>query len=181
MRRHGLTRAGQVTLEEHAASVVTTCRYLVLATSSLGGTPWVTPVYFAASDPWTFWWVSSLETLHSRNVAVNPQVALTVFDATVRFGQAAAVYVAAWAEQCPSARVTEGIAVYAERSLQHGGERWTEASVTGAARLRLYRARASRVDVLNRDAGPDRRIRVWPAKDSGPEDRCRRVDQRSDA
>jgi len=164
MRRQGPARAEEVTPTEHAASVVAKCRYLVLATSSLGGTPWVTPVYFAAGDPWTFWWISSPETLHCRNIAVNPQVALTVFDATARLGQAAAVYAAAWAEQCPSARLAEGIAVYAERSLQHGGDRWNEESVTGTARLRLYRARASRVDVLNRDAGPARRIRVWPAE-----------------
>lgn len=162
MRCPGPTRAGQATPGEHAASVVADCRYLVLATSSLGGTPWVTPVYFATSEPWTFWWVSSPETLHSRNIAVNPQAALTIFDSMARFGQAAAVYAAAWAEQCPAARVTKGIAVYAERSLRHGGDRWDEASVTGAARLRLYRATASRIDVLNRDAGPDRRIRVWP-------------------
>lgn len=164
MRRHGPTRVGEVMPGDHAESVVADCRYLVLATSSLGGTPWVTPVYFAASDPWTFWWVSSPEALHSRNIAANPQVAVTIFDSTAGLGQAAAVYAAAWAQQCPPARVANGIAVYAERSLRHGGDRWDEASVTGAARLRLYRATASWVDVLNRDAGPDRRIRVWAAQ-----------------
>jgi pyridoxamine 5'-phosphate oxidase-like protein len=146
-----------------AESVVHGSRYLVLATATLGGAPWATPVYFAISDPWTFWWVSAPGTRHSRNVAANPQVALTVFDSTVELGAAAAVYAEAGAEQCPAADLAAGIAVFSARSVGHGGDRWDEARVTGSARLRLYRARASTVDVLSRDEGPDRRLRAWAA------------------
>ena len=149
-------------LRRHAESVVSECRYLVLATSTLSGTPWATPVYFATTPRWTFWWVSSPDTRHSRNIAVNPHVALTVFDSSVEVGKAAAVYVEAWADQCPPGQVPGALDAFNERSVTHGGSRWEPSRVTGAARLRLYRATAIRLDVLNRDDGPDRRIPVWP-------------------
>ena len=72
-------------------------RYMVLATSDAEGTPWATPVYFAASDEEHLYWVSSPEARHSRNISVRPDVAITVFDSQVPIGSAEAVYVEATA------------------------------------------------------------------------------------
>ena len=147
-------------LRRHAESVVSECRYLVLATSTLSGTPWATPVYFATTPRWTFWWVSSPDSRHSRNIAVNPHVALTVFDSSVEVGEASAVYADARAEECAPREAAE-IGTYSARSQAHGAAPWTADMVTGEAEFRLYRARASAVWLL-RPRGPDLRVQVYP-------------------
>ena len=145
----------------HAANgVVAANKYLVLATATQGGTPWVTPVYFAHDDLTSFWWVSRPLARHSRLIAANPQVAITVFDSSVAIGRAAAVYAEAWAAQCSEVEVRREIGHYSDRSVRHGVEAWTVEDVTGDAEFRLYRARTARVWLLADDDGPDHRIPI---------------------
>lgn len=158
----GMSRHTQVTPEfTHAANgVVAANKYLVLATATPGGTPWVTPVYFAHDDLTSFWWVSRPLARHSRLIAANPQVAITVFDSSVAIGRAAAVYAEAWAAQCSEVEVRREIGHYSDRSVRHGVEAWTVEDVTGDAEFRLYRARTARVWLLADDDGPDHRIPI---------------------
>jgi hypothetical protein len=46
---------------------------LVLGTADPTGQPWVSPAYFAAADYREFFWVTSSEAGHSRNIAAPPQ------------------------------------------------------------------------------------------------------------
>jgi uncharacterized protein YhbP (UPF0306 family) len=71
--------------------------YMVLATADADGVPWATPVYFAAGDERHLYWVSSPETRHSRNIAMRPEVAITIFDSGVPVGAGEAVYAEATA------------------------------------------------------------------------------------
>nr|WP_169806377.1 pyridoxamine 5'-phosphate oxidase family protein [Herbidospora sakaeratensis] len=72
-------------------------RYLVLATADAEGRPWATPVFFAALDENRLFWVSSPGSRHSRNIAVRPEVAVTVFDSHAPVGGAEALYLEATA------------------------------------------------------------------------------------
>lgn len=73
--------------------------YLVLGTADRDGRPWVSPVFFAQLDPNRFVWVSSPDSRHSRNITYRQTVALTVFNSTVKVGQAEAVYFDGEAQQ----------------------------------------------------------------------------------
>lgn len=143
-----------------ASGVVAANKYLVLATATPGGTPWVTPVYFAHDDLALFWWVSRPQARHSRLIMANPQVAMTVFDSSVAIGRAAAVYAEAWATQCSEVEARREIGHYSHRSVRHGVDPWTVDDVTGDAEFRLYRARTARVWLLADDDGPDHRIPI---------------------
>ena len=55
--------------------IVEANRYLVLATADATGRPWSSPVYFAHDDFTRFFWVSSPDVTHSRNIAVRPLIA----------------------------------------------------------------------------------------------------------
>ena len=55
-------------------------RYLVLATADAAGWPWSSPVYFAHIGFSEFFWISSPDVTHSRNIAVRPEVGIVVFD-----------------------------------------------------------------------------------------------------
>jgi uncharacterized protein YhbP (UPF0306 family) len=147
-------------LWQAADDVVRANKYLVLATATPGGTPWVTPVYFAHDELSSFWWVSRPDARHSRLISANPQVALTVFDSSVAIGGAAAVYAEAWAIECSKSDARREIGHYSERSLLHGVEPWTFDDVTGEAQFRLYRARTARLWLLADDDGPDHRIPI---------------------
>ena len=65
-------------------------RYCVLATADVEGTPWATPVFFAARGTRELFWASAAASRHSRNIAARPMIGITVFDSTVPIGTAEA-------------------------------------------------------------------------------------------
>ena len=64
--------------EEHdlgavARSIIDKHRYMTLGTADADGLPWASPVWYAPRDYREFFWVSSPEARHSRNLAVRPE------------------------------------------------------------------------------------------------------------
>lgn len=147
-------------VSDAALRVIADNKYLVLATATLDGTPWVSPVYFAHDGLTTFWWISRPTSRHSRLIADNPQVAVTILDSTVAIGRATAVYAEATAGQCAAAEVPLEIVQLSRRLEHHGQEAWTVDRVSPPAEFRLYRARTSAAWLLPDDDGPERRIPV---------------------
>ena len=144
-------------LNATARRLIDGAMYLTLATADGDGRPWASPLWFAPAGYAEFLWVSDPEARHSRNLATRPQVAIVIFDSTVRIGAAEAVYVEAVAEQLSGSELEHAIAIYSARSKAVGGREWTLADVNSPARLRLYRAAASAQFVL----GPnDQRVPV---------------------
>lgn len=141
-----------------ARQIIDANLYMVLATADADGRPWATPVYFANSGYGEFFWVSSPERQHSRNIAARPQVGIVVFDSSVPIGAGQGVYMEAEAEEVTGAELERGIEVFSRRSLATGGQAWTTDDVGGAAGLRLYRATASGHSILAKDGSPDHRI-----------------------
>jgi uncharacterized pyridoxamine 5'-phosphate oxidase family protein len=64
-----------------------------LATVSADGRPWNSPVYVAFDANLTFYWSSLKTASHSRNIAANPDIALTIFDSTSPDRTGHAVYI----------------------------------------------------------------------------------------
>jgi len=127
--------------------------YMTLGTADADGVPWVTPVYFSATDDAaTFFWVSSPDARHSRNIAARPEVAVVVFDSRVLVGTATAVYMAGTAAQVEGADLPEAAEVYGARG--HGGRYFAPGELSGDADLRLYRAQISEHHVLVRGGDP---------------------------
>ena len=52
-----------------ARSIIDSNLYLTLGTADENGRPWVSPVYYAPEGYTEFYWVSSPEATHSRNIA----------------------------------------------------------------------------------------------------------------
>ena len=142
-----------------ARRIIDVNRYLTLATADADGRPWATPVWFAPDGYADFVWVSRRDARHSRNIAGRSDVGIVLFDSTVPFGEAEAVYVEALAEEVPAADLELAIASFSARSEAHGASPWRVADVVGSASHRLYRARASAHYLL---VGNDSRIPVDP-------------------
>jgi hypothetical protein len=123
--------------------------YMVLGTADQDGHPWVSPVFYAAEGYRAFYWVSSPQVVHSRNLAVRPGVSIVVFDsrAPVGPGVAGAVYMAATASEVPAGDVEPALAIYPGPEAR-GGRRFTPADVAPPAPYRLYRAEVTEHSVV---------------------------------
>jgi uncharacterized protein YhbP (UPF0306 family) len=132
--------------------IVTGGDYLVLATAGADGTPWASPVFFRADERHDLLWVSVEAARHSRNIAVRPQVAATIFDSTVPVGSAQAVYVSGRAEQVGGAAAGVALGVL-NRGLPEG-KRLTAADLDGEGALRVYRLAVAERFVLARGSDP---------------------------
>lgn len=134
-------------LASYAQGLIDNNAYMTLGTADRDGRPWTSPVYFAAAGLREYYWTSTADAEHSRNLAERPQLSLVVFDSTVAPYTGQAVYVAGEAEELTGADIDRGLEVYPGPA-DRGGSGLTRDDVTGSSPYRLYRATASDVWVL---------------------------------
>jgi hypothetical protein len=123
--------------------------YMVLGTADAGGSAWASPVWFATDDGRDFYWVSSPQARHARNLAVRPQLGIVIFDSTVPPGDGKAVYMSATAADLTGDDIDAGMDVFARGALAAGLATWTRENVVPPARHRIDRAVASEHFVLD--------------------------------
>jgi hypothetical protein len=146
-----------------ARRIIDSIMYLVLGTADESAQPWVSPVYFASAWYKEFYWISSPEVRHSRNIVIRPQVSIVVFDSQTPVGMGQAVYMSAIAEALTGAEFDRGLLIYNgrfENPAEYGVRTIPAADVQAPAPYRLYRATALEHWVLDSEAHPDHRIPV---------------------
>lgn len=166
MQTDGMTDSDE--LAALARAVIDANEYMTLGTADESGRPWVSPVWFAHEGHRELFWVSRPDTRHSRNLAARPEVAIVIFDSRVPISTGQGAYLTGTAAEVPPAEVDRGLAVFTRRSLTAGGHEWHAVDggvdIAGAERadrtLRLYRAIASDVFILDPAATTDTRTRV---------------------
>lgn len=153
----------QPDLEMLARTIIDSVMYMVLGTSDGSGRPWVSPVYFASQRYREFYWMSSPDATHSRNILVRPQVSIVIFDSRVAVGTGQAVYMTAIAGELAQVDMDPGVQIYNGRfqdPAAHGVRMIKSEDVQAPALYRLYRAMAQEYWVLDPNAHPDQRIQV---------------------
>jgi nitroimidazol reductase NimA-like FMN-containing flavoprotein (pyridoxamine 5'-phosphate oxidase superfamily) len=143
--------------DEIARRILDSNSFAVLATADARGLPWATPVWFAQEDYREFYWVSAPGARHSRNIAERPEIAMVVYDPTVKPRHAEAVYMSATAGQ-----TEQGLEVFSRVSMRRGFAEWGPERISGNARVRLYRAVVTEHSILEPRAAIDRRVTVKP-------------------
>jgi hypothetical protein len=141
-----------------ARAVVDANLYMTLGTADQDGRPWVSPVFYAAKGYSEFYWISSLEALHSRNLSARPQVSMVVFDSQVPAYTGQAVYMSAVAEELAGDDLRVGLEIFPGPA-ERGGHTMTPEQLRPPAVFRLYRASVSERWVVD-PAAPERRIPV---------------------
>ena len=128
-------------------AIVSVSSYMTLATADATGLPWASPVWFATNDFREYFWASSPEVRHSRNLAARPELAISIFDSGQKPGTGQGVYIAAIGAPVPEPDLDHGLAIYAaqDKSLPA----WTRADVLPPAKHRLYRATATELFILD--------------------------------
>lgn len=95
-----------------AKAIVDSNRYMTLATADESGVPWASPVWYATEDYRAFFWVSSAQARHSRNVAARPHVGIVIFDSQVPGGTGQGVYLSAAVQELAAAELDDGIVIF---------------------------------------------------------------------
>jgi uncharacterized protein YhbP (UPF0306 family) len=134
-------------LGQHVRELLDVNRYLTLGTVNADGSPWTSPVFFAAAGEREFYWLSDLDAQHSRNIAVRPQVSLVVFDSTVLPYHGRAVYAVGTARELAGDDIGRALEIYPGPEAP-GVSRFAPADVTPPSPYRLYQVTASDLWVL---------------------------------
>lgn len=135
--------------------------YMVLGTADAAGRPWVSPVYFAASGYSDFYWISSPDALHSRNLAARPELSIVIFDSRVAPGTGQAVYMAALAEQLAEPDIDQALEIYPGPP-ERGARVIRPDEVRPPGAYRLFHATVSEHWILHPTRSPDQRTPVRP-------------------
>lgn len=146
-------------LSAMARDIVDANVYMTIGTASADGTPWATPVFFATHAYREFYWISSPNARHSRNISVRPEVSIVIFDSTVRPGDGRAVYMEARAFLLTDPERALG---FYPGDPARGARRFEPSELTGDGPYRMYRATVARHWVLHPDRSPDQRVEVHP-------------------
>jgi nitroimidazol reductase NimA-like FMN-containing flavoprotein (pyridoxamine 5'-phosphate oxidase superfamily) len=135
---------GHPDLDAMARRVIDANNYMTLGTTDPDGRPRLSPVYYTPARYLDFYWVSSPEAQHSRNLAEHPEVEIVIFDSTAPVGEGEAVYIAATAR---AIRDDELEAVCPEAFRSTAGARRLTPDDLRAGALRLYLARTRTCEV----------------------------------
>lgn len=74
----------QARLVEIAKEIIKSNIYLTLATSD--GTPWIAPLLYAVDDKYNFYYISQMNSLHTKHILKIPTVAFAIFDSHQKEG-----------------------------------------------------------------------------------------------
>ena len=77
---------------QKAKQIIAENIYMTIATASLDGKPWISPVFFAYDEKYNLYWVSNKDSRHSILIRKNPQVAIAIFDSSAAEGDGDGVY-----------------------------------------------------------------------------------------
>jgi hypothetical protein len=150
-------------LSNIARNIIDSVLYMVLGTADEAGQPWVSPVYFASEKYSKFYWMSSPDVTHSRNILVRPEISIVIFDSRVPVGMGQAVYMSGVAEELVGADLDRGLQIYNGRfqnPAEHGVSVIAPEDLQAPALYRLYRATAREHWVLDPAGHPDHRTSV---------------------
>jgi len=69
-----------------AHTVIDNNLYINIASVSVDGKPWNTPVYAVHNNQLTFYWRSWINAQHSQNILTNPKVCIAIYDSSKPLG-----------------------------------------------------------------------------------------------
>lgn len=130
-----------------ARAIIDANVYMVLGTADEDGQPWASPVFFGAKPYIEFYWMSSPEVTHSRNLAQRPQLSIVVFDSQTPVPNGQAVYMTATAEQLAGEDVERGLEFFPGPP-ERGARAVTADALQAPSPYRLYRATVSEHSML---------------------------------
>ena len=84
---------------DKARLIIAENKYMVLATCDKTNKPWASPVFFAHDEKYNFYFLSSINSRHAKNITENPLISIAIFDSRQKMGQTEGIQIEATAGQ----------------------------------------------------------------------------------
>lgn len=133
-------------MEESVKQIIEQNIYCTIATATLNGKPWISPVFFGYDEKFNIYWISNKDSFHSKLILENPNVSIVIFNSQEPEGEGDAVYMEANAvELTDLEEIEKGIEVRDRRAKVEKYKVKKIDDVTGGAVWRIYRATPSKI------------------------------------
>ena len=127
--------------KEQAKKIIADNIYMTIATASLDGKPWISPVFFAYDDAYNLYWVSDKNSRHSNLIRENNKVAIVIFDSSAPEGEGDGVYVEAQVVELDDTQeVEKAMSILSNRVTQEEFKIKKIGEVTEEGVWRIYKA-----------------------------------------
>ncbi len=93
------------------AQLLSSVRYMTISTVDEEGMPWAAPVWYAHRDGNLYYW-SSANSQHQKNIVLNPEVYITIFDSQAAEGEGFGLYARSTVKELGEENVAEAIEAY---------------------------------------------------------------------
>ena len=127
-----------MTSSERAKEIIEKVPYITIATVSENGMPWNAPVFAAYDENYNFYWGTYIDSQKSKNIRINKNIFLVIYDSTAPPGKGEGVYIRATATELSDPKEIAS----AHKLLwdRHIVPYWKLYQVQGDAPIRLYKA-----------------------------------------
>lgn len=126
-----------IVLSSEAKDIIDKVRYATISTVDGVGSPWAAPVWYVYDNQSNIYWWSPVDSRHSRNITLNGQVYITIFDSSASEGDGVGLYIRADASQVTSNELDSVIEMYNAATTKF---KLDLSNTTGDAPTRLYKA-----------------------------------------
>ena len=135
--------------KEQAKKIIADNMYMTVATASLDGNPWISPVFFAYDDIYNLYWVSDRSSRHSDLIRENSKVAIVIFDSSAPEGEGDGVYFEAQVEELNDTQeVEKAMSLLSNRVIQEEFRIKKIDEVTNEGAWRIYKATPQNISKL---------------------------------
>lgn len=108
-------------LNKLAKEIIENNQYVTIATSDGKGKPWISPVVYAFDKDWNLYFISMTSSKHCKNIEVNENVAVAIFDSQQTWGEGIGLQIEAIAKTVKLKDIPKIIKLYAFRKYPYGG------------------------------------------------------------
>ncbi len=135
--------------DDEAKRIIDTNRYMVLATSGNSGDPWAAVVFYTFDKKYNFYFLSAVDSRHSKNIAENQNIAFVIFDATQPMGYSESVQAECIVSFVKENELETIIKLYADRAFPDSKikaiERYRPDSYGKTAEFRFYKVEVKKL------------------------------------
>ena len=143
----------QEELVKLAKDIIRNNIYLTLGTAD--GNPWVAPLFYCVNDSYNFYFISQLDSLHTKQMLKNQKVAFSIFDSHAEEGKGQGVQAMGNIHMITEDELETEISNYHTTFIEIKPE-----FLKGDAPYRLFKLTPSEVWVTDPEAKVDKRVKV---------------------
>ena len=145
----------QKELNEIAKNIIKENIYLTLATTK-DNLPWSAPLFYAIDKKCTFYFISQLDSLHTKHLLKNPAIAFSIFDSHQKEGRGNGVQGSGKAYLLPDEDIREALKWYHTTFIELKPETFKAPNP-----YRFFKLIPDHFYILDPDANVDKRVEVF--------------------